>query len=344
MVYNRSLDHFRAVESVHPGSYYDEGLDKSVDPYGSKADYIRFTNTKYVDTGNAKYDYGAIITSSSFQNMGLSTYMPVCFDYGASYVNVAGYPTEDLPSNRAGATQEMWWGHGAVKSNLSRLVKYEATSTGGASGGGVWVYNAGDGSRKLVAVNQGHTNSDNDGRGVRFVAENEGLIRIWMGIDCALGAGFGGKVPLRDLVQSHTTVRGDEFHVYPPSHFGLVPAPQRISDYEPTMKVMQWIEGEFYVWEEYHLDPMGSIEGESEGPNHGPRVIRLLEPKEAVLKPEHAAVLLSASMIWMSPEVAADPVIYEDPEPEFTLIAPGAFDEDDDQIAEEILQSTPEGS
>ena len=344
VVYNRSLDHFRAVESVHPGSYYDEGLAKSVDPYGNKPDYIRATNTKYVDTGNAKYDYGAIITSTSFEDMGLNTYMPVCFEYSASYVNVAGYPTKSLPSNRVGATKEMWWGHGDVKSNLARLVKYEATSTGGASGGGVWVYNGNDGSRKLVAVNQGHTNSDKDGRGVRFVDQNEDVIRDWMAEDCSQGAAFDGQMPLRDLILLRKTLRGKPFEVYPKNHFGLVKAPRRLFDYEPTMKVMQWIEGEFYVWEEYHLDAMGSIEGKSDGAKHGPRVIRLLEPQDAVMKPEHAAIFLSASMLWMSPEVASEPVIYDEPEPEFTLLAPDAFDEEDEQIPEDIIQSSPEGS
>lgn len=45
---------------------------------------------------------------SSFEAAGLSTYIPLVFDYRPTYVNSAGYPNTNLPSSAAGAKHEQW--------------------------------------------------------------------------------------------------------------------------------------------------------------------------------------------------------------------------------------------
>ncbi len=326
VVYKRKSDDWREIYSIHPGSYYDEDIWESVDPFGSKPDHDLATNTSYVSTGWTRYDYGAIFLASSFEDMGLDTYIPVVFEYEASYINMAGYPSEDLPRSRTGAAREQWHAFGDVKTNYSRTVRYEATSTGGASGGGVWVYNGSTGARKLIAVNQGHHNSDNDGTGVRFVSQNEDLIRGWMEEDCgAAMSRFSGHLSFAELLAGRETLRGEAIDVLPPERFGIVDAPRNLLSHEPTMKVMQWIEGQFYVWEEYHLatsDTKDGAAGEGRFEPPAPRVVRLLEPETRILDRDEAATLLSASMLWMFPAEPSAPQAYYEVDPEF-VASPG---------------------
>jgi hypothetical protein len=69
------------------------------------------------------------------------------------------------------------------------------------------------------------------------------------------------------------------------------------------MRVMQWIEGQFYKWEQYNVVPADSLasgvpEGASKAPRAPRRIIRLLHPERRTLRSSEAAALLSASLLW----------------------------------------------
>jgi V8-like Glu-specific endopeptidase len=319
VVYNRKKDQFRAVSLVHPGSYYDEGRNQSVDPYGSKADSKRATNTKWVDTGDDDYDYGAIFVSSPFPE--ITTFMTVVFEQEPSFINVAGYPSEGLPSNGRGSAQEQWRGSGAINKYDSRLMYYEATSSGGGSGSPVWAFYPSTGERRLVGVNRAHSKTYN-GIGTRFVSQNENLITGWLREPCSDAARrSAARIDFATLLRERRTLTGDPIVVRQPDAFGLVPAPQSLEGLVPARRVAQWIEGQFYRWEEFSPAGPNALETADRGGALGPvrgrppqRFIRLLEPERRVLSREAAAVLLSASMLWQrEPAAPTQPVYYEPP-------------------------------
>ena len=300
VVYNRKEDRFSFVNRVHPASYYDESLSppQSVDPYGSAVPVTLATNTRYVDTGEQQYDYGAIFIASGFA--GITTFMPVVFKESPNFINMAGYPTEDLPSNQTGAGQEQWRGFGDVNRYDDRVMYYEATSTGGASGGPVWSFDGSTGQRRLVGVNRAHS-AQYDGIGVRMVQQNQDLVSSWVARPCA--SARLRRVDFPSLMRERRTLSGEAIVVREPETFGLVRPPRSLDGLTPARTVTQWIEGELYKWEEFHpARPRGAgraSEGaQAEG---GPqsRFIRLLEPERRVLSRREAAVLLSASMLWL---------------------------------------------
>lgn len=316
VVWNGQTGTWREIYSVHPGSYYSESLGRSVDPYGSKVDSGLATNTRWIDTLDSKYDYGAIFVSRSFAEMGINTYMPVAFEENPGYINMSGYPSEDLPVTRTGAAQEQWRAFGDVGVYETRNMYYEATSTGGASGSPVWVFYSSTGERYIVGVNRGH-NSTWDGIGVRLVNENQTLIQEWMARSCpnssSLAAGEPSRLSFSSLLRERRTLRGDSVPLSPPGHFRVVDPPGNPGGHGPAREVMQIIEGEFYRWQEFHA-PGARAEGDVEGSpaRRGlppTRFIRLLAPEERWLSADEAAVVLSASLLWMRPATPVNPVI-----------------------------------
>ncbi len=319
VVWNGQTDTWREIYSVHPGSYYSESLGRSVDPYGSKVDSGLATNTRWTDTLDSKYDYGAIFVTRPFSEMGITTYMPVAFEENPDFINMSGYPSENLPLLGTGVAQEQWRAFGDVGVYEARLMYYEATSTGGASGSPVWVFHSATGERYVVGVNRGH-NGTWDGIGVRMVNENRDLIESWMNRACASGSNLAAsepqpKLPLRSLLQERRTLRGESIPLLPANHFRVASPARSPAGLVPKREVLQIIEGEYYRWQEFH-GPGGRASGDVEGSPMGrgglpTRFIRLLAPESRWLSAEEAAVVLSASLLWTRPAPPVNPVIDE---------------------------------
>ncbi|MBI2566782.1 MAG: trypsin-like peptidase domain-containing protein [Candidatus Schekmanbacteria bacterium] len=311
VAYNRSDDDYRTIHSVIPGDYYDEDTSSTALPYGSQTPVDAATNSNYVDTGEEKYDYAALFVGSPFS--GISTYMPVSFDYGASYVNVAGYPSEDLSSSREGAGKEQWRGWGDVWWRGSRLMWYRAASSGGQSGGPVWVLED-DGDRYVVGVNRAHTNDNLDGEGVRFVDNNEDLVTGWMDNGCSRSRTAQSSLSFDELLDGRQTLSGEPIEVLSPEELGLMPRPRNVRG-KAAYRVAQVIEGSFYRWEVYQMRggaPRGHADGgeiavSTVAPTAG-RFIRLIAPETRWLDTDEAAVLLSASRLWMTQPAPALPL------------------------------------
>lgn len=292
VVWNGTTDDWRVVASIHPASYYDEGIGAVVDPYGSRVPSGQATNTSWTATLDPDYDYGAIFIASSFESLGVDTYMPVVFGEEPSFINMSGYPSEDLPESTTGAVQEQWRGFGDVQLYETRRMYYDATSTGGASGAPVWVFYT-SGERYVVSANRGHS-AAYEGIGTRFVAANQNLVENWMSRTCSALAAS----PAANLFVDGTTLRGARIERLPADELNVM-EPAHTDQLMRTRSVVQYIEGQIYRWDEY--SPRG------EAPRRiGPdsfaaprRALRLTRPEDRWLSAEEASQLLSASTLWM---------------------------------------------
>jgi V8-like Glu-specific endopeptidase len=315
VVWNGTTDDWRVVASVHPASYYDEDIGASVDPYGSRSPSGQATNTSWTATLDPDYDYGAIFVSSSFESLGVDTYMPVVFDEEPGFINLSGYPSEDLPDSTTGSAQEQWRGFGDVGLYETRLMYYDATSSGGASGSPVWVFYT-SGERYVVSVNRGHS-AAYDGIGTRFVAANQNLVENWIGRTC--GAFAASRAA--NLFVDGTTLRGAKIERLPVDELNVM-EPAHTDQLVRTRSVVQYIEGQIYRWEEY--SPRG------EAPRRiGPdsfaaprRALHLTRPEARWLSADESRLLLSASTLWMKSATPAVRAIDANARTDFAVEAP----------------------
>ena len=175
---------------VQPAAYLDSSSGDIVLPHGYRVvtdEKYKRINNKYPEEIRKKHadkdydstsvDYGALYLVCPFED--INTYMPMAFDLDVSYINMSGYPIEDLPSSTSNGDQ--WRVSGSVARTWDRKLKYNATSTGGASGSPVWYYSPTSAEeRRIVAVNTTHWSSC-DGGGPRLVWNNEDLItNTWL--------------------------------------------------------------------------------------------------------------------------------------------------------------------
>lgn len=308
VVYSAENGAWRTIPEVQPGHYYDNATNQGVDPYGSRVPTGLGTNTSWTANLGSDYDYGAIFIGTSFRANGITTHIPLSFDDQPGLINSAGYPSEGLPSAAAGATQEQWHAFGDTALFTTRRMGYEATSTGGASGAGVWVYYGSTGERYLVGVNTAH-NNNYDGLGTRLVSQNEGVIEGWQQRPCpgaALPALSWANLKLNGIALNGTPVVKLGVDVL---HLVARPA---LGNFAPSRTVTQIIEGTFYKWQEFH--PQGPGAGDDlEDPAHNnpgaggrppARFIKLIAPQTAFLSTADAQTLLSASLLWQRAPVA----------------------------------------
>jgi len=149
------------------GSYY-RPYDRNVG--ASKL----WSNTSYTGGGGFEHDYGAAVFNTRFSSS-ISTFMPLVFDNSPSVINLAGYPkVVQGETNSYG----MWWSTSDAWVNLlnNRILNYYADTSGGNSGGPVWVYSGG--TRRIVAVHNNGALLWNGG--ARLVSQNQSLITGWM--------------------------------------------------------------------------------------------------------------------------------------------------------------------
>jgi V8-like Glu-specific endopeptidase len=314
VVWNGTTDDWRVIASIHPASYYDESMSASVDPYGSRVPSGQATNTSWTATLDPDYDYGAIFISSSFESLGLDTYMPVVFDEEPGFINLSGYPSEDLPDSTTGSAQEQWRGFGDVQLYETRRMYYDATSSGGASGSPVWVHYT-SGERYIVSVNRGHS-ATYDGIGTRFVAANQNLVESWLGRTCTFAARRAAN-----LFADGTTLRGARIARLPAGELNVM-EPEHTDQLVRTRSVVQYIEGQVYRWDEY--SPRGEALRRV-GPDSfaAPRrALRLTRPEARWLSADEARLLLSASTLWMKSAGPVAPEIDANARIDFAVQAP----------------------
>jgi len=298
VVYNRSEGHKnQTCNYIQPAAYRDEASGTIVYPYGERT----ISDTKYKKANNkwanasyspaSEVDYGGIHLVCPFEE--ITTYMPMVFDYGTSFINMSGYPIDDLPL--AGRGGEQWRVSGGVTSTTDRKMVYDARSTGGASGAPVWEFRSGSQTRRLIAVNRGHSNSCN-GIAARLVWQNEGLINKWLDWRPSLSETIAEgclrrravKMDLSELLARFNKDR--RMKLYSPQELRLVMPPRNLRKRsKPDFRVYQVIENQKYVWDEFLTNPKNP---------KSTRYIRLMQPQRKWLSLKEGQALLSASATW----------------------------------------------
>ncbi len=267
-VYDRDGQQFFS-EDIHimPGACRGATSGWYENMFGTREAIHKHTNNKYVDldySPRRAVDYGALHYVCPFEE--LTTFMPLCFGYESDWAHMSGYPTDETPDDSLDRNQ--WIAYGDVTQTEDRWVRYDAHSTGGASGSPVWNWAANDMLVEVFAINSTHWNSC-DGGGPRLVWQNEALIRDWMRWEPTLAQKFeAGCV--------EWTIR-----LFPDLLGFFNDNPGRLLDPEllrlanpvgppptgPSKRMMQVIERGFYEWVEYDLQP---------GKPQSRRVIQLL--------------------------------------------------------------------
>ncbi|MBI4616872.1 MAG: hypothetical protein HY720_24880 [Planctomycetes bacterium] len=297
VVYSAAKEEWHTIYSIAPGQYATES--DVVQPYGTKTPCRLATNTGHQETGDTKYDYGALFISSSFS---ITTYMPLVFEYDPSYVNCAGYPSEDCNFEDRYDYSEMWYDSGDVTDVDSRVLYYDFFLGGGASGCPVWVYSSSKG-RRLVGINVAH-NGDGEGIACRLVSQNEDLIEEWLDWAPSRTATSLAAVPAEDLLVRRSLVGGGTLpakDLLSKSALGLVDAPSSfVASATPSRKVFQVIENTLYVWKEYEV----ALSAKKKG-----TIVELVRPLSRVLSSSEARVLLSASQKLVGRSLGTDAAV-----------------------------------
>lgn len=267
-VYKRNKGRF-FIKDIHlmPGACRD-GSWYSND-YGTREAKRKHTNNKWTDTSytpKRAVDYGALTFVCPFEE--ITTFMPLTFGYDSDWAVMAGYATEDTPDSSKNRNQ--WLAYGDMLEIHERWVRYDAHSTGGASGSPVWNW-AWDTAElaEVFAINSTHWN-DCDGGGPRLVWQNEDLIREWMRWEPSRAERLEAGCPewaimtWEDLADyfarnQDRLLRGEGVAVGNP---GAMAPPTG-----PSRKKMQVIERGFYEWYEYDLRP---------GDPTSPRMIQMI--------------------------------------------------------------------
>lgn len=254
-VYSRSEGtYFEGEQTFSPGACRSSsGWYRS--QLGSRTVLRKRTNNKYADTTYSPkqgVDYGAVQIACPFTE--ITTFMPLCFGYESNWAHMTGYPISNLPDDDDKWNQ--WVAYGDVTQTENRWVRYDARSTGGASGSPVWNWRNDSHLTDVFAINSTHWN-DCDGGGPRLVWQNENLIRDWMQWEPSVAEQLqAGCFPIEakiwpELIQyfqfnEDLRLKAEEVRVENP----IAPPPTG-----PSRRYMQVIEGGFYEWVAYDLQP-----------------------------------------------------------------------------------------
>ncbi|MEE2971866.1 MAG: trypsin-like peptidase domain-containing protein, partial [Planctomycetota bacterium] len=253
-VYARGLGRFiRRDQTFTPGACLEDGRRRS--DFGSRVVVEKRTNDKYADpsyTPARAVDYGAFHVVCPFPE--ITTFMPLCFGYESEWAHMAGYPVNSLPD--PSDTWSQWVAYGDVTETHDRWVRYDAKSTGGASGSPVWNWRTDESLVDVFAINSTHWNSC-DGGGPRLVWQNLDLIRSWMRWEPSLGEkieeGCLG-LAIRPFPELLDFFRAHPQHSLDPESI-RVENPVAPPPTGPSRRYLQVIENGFYEWIEYDLQP-----------------------------------------------------------------------------------------
>lgn len=204
VVYSRDRDEYVGGLNFVPGQHQVSENDDVTQPYGSYAADSWETNSAYMDPDTPDgdrhmYDYGAIFFNRSFTNVGISTCMPIVFDFNPNIddtVHVAGYPTKVKEETNSYA---MWYSSGSLSKMDDSRIKHNAYISPGNSGGPVWLKFS-SGQRRLIAINVGYSDNDQNSfsLGCRLAQHNQEIVEEWM----------SWVPPKDDLTDTH--IEGDD--------------------------------------------------------------------------------------------------------------------------------------
>jgi V8-like Glu-specific endopeptidase len=173
--YNASRGGYATSISFAPGQQQSVAGGTVTRPFGLHSSVQWQTNSGYIANPISDVDYAASHYNQSFANAGITTYMPLLFNYEPTVINTAGYPGTVQTWNN---NQAMWYSGGDVVGVLERTLRYLADTSGGQSGSPVWRYNSATNTRQVVAVHAFGSSAYNGGP--RLVTQNQAVIEQWM--------------------------------------------------------------------------------------------------------------------------------------------------------------------
>ena len=151
-----------------------------IKPFGTQSPIKAETNEyflNYENDGNRdmsiKYDYAAIFFEAPFG--GISTFMPLQFNYTPAEISLAGYPG----SVRNTPTQGMWLSEGPVLNYDEYLLYYAAYTSGGVSGSPVFAYDPQADTYRVVSIHSFAVGNLFSG-GPHLNSSNREIIEQWM--------------------------------------------------------------------------------------------------------------------------------------------------------------------
>jgi V8-like Glu-specific endopeptidase len=151
-VYAAGMGGWYKTIQFSPGQYETE-WPISVQPFSSLQPVKAATNDSYLiyedqsDRDNTvKYDYAALFFDQVFT--GITTFMPLQFNYTPGPVLVVGYPGLVNGVNTVG----MWRSEGKYLEKDSHCLYYDAYTSGGSSGSPVLYYSETAGTYRVVAI------------------------------------------------------------------------------------------------------------------------------------------------------------------------------------------------
>lgn len=176
VVYDQGSSSWSTGMNIYPAQYVN--ASSVVRPYGGRAASFLSTNTDYTSgSSDARYDYGAIKFDEPFSE--ITTYMPLQFgfdmDSNSITLNNAGYPG----AAQGSSTNALWYDNDLSSTDTSTYVaRYFMDTSGGNSGGPVWIYNGTD--RAVVAIHCCGWGGTAPNGGPRLGSNNQSLIEGWV--------------------------------------------------------------------------------------------------------------------------------------------------------------------
>ena len=288
-------------------------------PYGVRTSLRRSVPAEFTERDRSwkylsKHDYGLIRLKCPFEHT--NDFMGVRFDYnwqdagiGDGWENSKIYGEGYGDTWPSGDNRLISSAHGEITGMPKRRIRSRHFLKAGHSGGCL-TENAytlsSDQPRRIIGVfSHGTTNSYCAGS-ARMCKQNEALVRSWINWKPSPEESANcGNLIVHPWAYVLNEILSRPQMLIPMEELNLIPP---IDDYqgEPNARTMQIIEGEFYEWVEFKIEPDNPA---------SPMFIRMISPIEQDLMPEEAQALLSASANWH--EDIIEPTEYvsvEDPE------------------------------
>ncbi len=169
---------FESIE-FSPGQYEASSLEP-IKPYSKAGPARAEVNEKFLEFEDndereqaINHDYAAVFFDQPFS--GISTFMPLQFNYIPDQVRLLGYPGYVRDS----VTLGMWLSEGPLIKNDRYCLYYEAFTSGGSSGSPVFVYNEEAGTYRVIGVHS-FASSNYFSGGPHFNDYNREIIESWL--------------------------------------------------------------------------------------------------------------------------------------------------------------------
>lgn len=175
-VFNSGRSGYVTSARFTPGQFQASAGGAVIRPFGGPYNAVAWeTNPTYLTdpADAAAHDYAAMFFDSGFDEIGITTFVPLVFNAVPSQVEIIGYPG----SAQGEATQTMWTHTGAAAiGSDNRVLTYVADTSGGNSGGPIWQWV--NGSPRVVGIHAfGSTNFNG---GPRLSSHNLDIVEDWL--------------------------------------------------------------------------------------------------------------------------------------------------------------------